>query len=79
MYIGRGGAPEGVLAACGCLGWRPCRPASGSGKMKTRWNGAARWELKIPKEADPSNDDLVKGDDAMFTATAISNYGGDVN
>lgn len=72
MYIGRGGAPEGVLAACGlkCLG----------GDMQARL---------VPENEDQAercrkmgiedtkkiltSDDLVKGDDCMFTATAITN------
>lgn len=72
MYIGRGGAPEGVLAACGlkCLG----------GDMQARL---------VPENEDQAErcrkmgiedtkkiltiDDLVKGDDCMFTATAITN------
>lgn len=72
MYISRGGAPEGVLAACGlkCLG----------GDMQARL---------VPENEDQAErcrkmgiedtkkiltiDDLVKGDDCMFTATAITN------
>ena len=72
MYIGRGGAPEGGLAACGvkCLG----------GDMQARL---------VPENEDQAErcrkmgiedtkkiltiDDLVKGDDCMFTATAITN------
>lgn len=72
MYIGRGGAPEGVLAACGlkCLG----------GDMQARL---------VPENEDQAErcrkmgiedtkkiltiDNLVKGDDCMFTATAITN------
>ena len=40
--------------------------------MKTRWNGAARWGIEDTKKI-LTIDDLVKGDDAMFTATAITN------
>ena len=72
MYIGRGGAPEGVLAACGlkCLG----------GDMQARLvpeneDQAERCQkmgIEDPKKI-LTIDDLVKGDDCMFTATAITN------
>lgn len=71
MYIGKGGAPEGVLAAAAlkCLG----------GDMQARlipYTDEERkrcWEMGI----DDINrvmtlDDLVKGDDCIFSATAIT-------
>lgn len=72
MYIGRGGAPEGVLAACGlkCLG----------GDMQARLvpeneNQAERCRKMGIEDTKKilTIDDLVKGDDCMFTATAITN------
>ena len=72
MYIGRGGAPEGVLAACGlkCLG----------GDMQARLvpeneDQAARCRKMGIEDTKKilTIDDLVKGDDCMFTATAITN------
>ena len=72
MYVGKGGAPEGVLgaAAVKCLG----------GDMQARLvpedEAQAHRCLKMGN-ADVikvlTQDDLVKGDDCMFTATAITN------
>ena len=72
MYVGKGGAPEGVLgaAAVKCLG----------GDMQARLvpedEAQAQRCLKMGI-ADVNKvltlDDLVKGDDCMFTATAITN------
>ncbi len=72
MYIGRGGAPEGVLAAVAvkCLG----------GDMQGRLYPEDEEQLKRCHEmgiADVNQvltlEDMVKGDDCMFTATAITN------
>ena len=72
MYIGRGGAPEGVLAAVAikCLG----------GDMQAKLCPEDDAQVKRCLEmgiADCNKvltlDDLVKGDDCMFTATAITN------
>ena len=72
MYIGRGGAPEGVLAACGlkCLG----------GDMQARLVPENEDQVERCRKMGIEDtkkiltiDDLVKGDDAMFTATAITN------
>ncbi len=72
MYIGRGGAPEGVLAAAAikCLG----------GDMQGRLCPEDESQVKRCLEmgiADCSRvltlDDMVMGDDCMFTATAITN------
>lgn len=72
MYVGRGGAPEGVLGAVAikCLG----------GDMQARLCPEDDAQVKRCLEmgiADCSKvltlDDLVKGDDCMFTATAITN------
>lgn len=72
MYIGRGGAPEGVLAAVAikCLG----------GDMQAKLCPEDDAQVKRCIEmgiADCNKvltlDDLVKGDDCMFTATAITN------
>lgn len=71
MYIGRGGAPEGVLAAAGlkCLG----------GDMQARLVPENEEEAERCRKMGISDtrqvltiDDLVKGDDCMFTATAIT-------
>jgi len=71
MYIGCGGAPEGVLgaAAIKCLG----------GDMQARLLPANAEQESRCREmglADPHRvlklDDLVKGNDVMFTATAIT-------
>ncbi len=71
MYIGRGGAPEGVLAAAGlkCLG----------GDMQARLAPENEEEAERCRKMGISDtrqvltiDDLVKGDDCMFTATAIT-------
>lgn len=72
MYIGRGGAPEGVLAAVAvkCLG----------GDMQGRLYPEDEEQLKRCHEmgiVDVNQvltlEDMVKGDDCMFTATAITN------
>ena len=72
MYIGRGGAPEGVLAACGlkCLG----------GDLQARLVPENEDQVERCRKMGIEDtkkiltiDDLVKGDDAMFTATAITN------
>lgn len=71
MVIGSGGAPEGVLAAVGlkCLG----------GDMQARLLPHNHEEITRLHEMgidDPSRvltlDDLVKGDDCIFSATAIT-------
>lgn len=71
MVIGSGGAPEGVLAAVGlkCLG----------GDMQARLlphNNEEITRLHAMGIDDPSRvlklDDLVKGDDCIFSATAIT-------
>lgn len=71
MYIGRGGAPEGVIAATAikCLG----------GDMQARLCPEDENQVKRCLEMGITDcgqvltlDDLVKGDDCMFTATAIT-------
>ena len=71
MVIGSGGAPEGVLAAVGlkCLG----------GDMQARLlphNNEEITRLHAMGMVDPDKvltlDDLVKGDDCIFSATAIT-------
>lgn len=71
MLIGQGGAPEGVLAAVGlkCLG----------GDMQARLLPHNEEEINRMRAMgieDPSRvftiDDLVKGDDCIFSATAIT-------
>lgn len=72
MYVGKGGAPEGVLgaAAVKCLG----------GDMQARLvpDDEAQVQRCLKMGIADVNkvltlDDLVKGDDCMFTATAITN------
>ena len=72
MYVGKGGAPEGVLgaAAVKCLG----------GDMQARLvpEDEAQVQRCLKMGIADINkvltlDDLVKGDDCMFTATAITN------
>ena len=72
MYVGKGGAPEGVLgaAAVKCLG----------GDMQARLvpEDEAQAQRCLQMGITDVNkvltlDDLVKGDDCMFTATAITN------
>lgn len=72
MYIGKGGAPEGVLGAVAvkCLG----------GDMQGRLvpDDEAQVKRCLSMGIKDVNkvltlDDLVKGDDCMFTATAITN------
>ena len=71
MYIGKGGAPEGVLAAAAikCLG----------GDMQARLCPEDDEQVKRCLEMGIcdcqqvlSLDDMVKGDDCMFTCTAIT-------
>ncbi len=71
MYIGSGGAPEGVLAAAAlkCLG----------GDMQTRLLPEDEEQVKRCIEMGITDynkvltiDDMVKGDDCMFTSTAIT-------
>lgn len=72
MYIGRGGAPEGVLAAAGlkCLGGdmqaRLC-PENEEQEERCHKMGISDVEQIL------TIDDLVKGDDVMFTASGITN------
>ena len=72
MYIGRGGAPEGVLAAVAvkCLG----------GDMQGRLFPEDEEQLRRCHEMGIIDvnqvltlEDMVKGDDCMFTATGITN------
>ena len=72
MYIGKGGAPEGVLAAAAikCLG----------GDMQARLCPEDDEQVKRCLEMGIcdcqqvlSLDDMVKGDDCIFSATAITN------
>ncbi len=71
MYIGKGGAPEGVLAAAAlkCLG----------GDMQARLCPESEEQLQRCYKMGIREinqvltiDDMVKGDDCMFTATAIT-------
>jgi fructose-1,6-bisphosphatase II len=71
MYIGKGGAPEGVLAAAAlkCLG----------GDMQARLCPESEDQLRRCQKMGIKDvhqvltiDDMVKGDDCMFTATAIT-------
>ena len=71
MYIGKGGAPEGVLAAAAikCLG----------GDMQARLCPEDDEQVKRCLEMGICDcqqvlrlDDMVKGDDCMFTATAVT-------
>lgn len=72
MYIGRGGAPEGVLAAVAvkCLG----------GDMQGRLYPEDEEQIRRCHEMGITDvnqvltlEDMVKGDDCMFTATGITN------
>lgn len=72
MYIGRGGAPEGVLAAVAvkCLG----------GDMQGRLYPEDEEQVKRCHAMGITDvnqvltlEDMVKGDDCMFTATGITN------
>lgn len=72
MYVGRGGAPEGVIGAVAlkCLG----------GDMQARLVTDNEEQVKRCLRMGISDvnkimtlDDLVRGDDCMFTATAITN------
>ena len=72
MYVGRGGAPEGVIGAVAlkCLG----------GDMQARLVAENEEQVKRCLRMGIANleevltlDDLVKGDDCMFTATGITN------
>ncbi|MDD4320668.1 MAG: class II fructose-bisphosphatase [Acidaminococcaceae bacterium] len=71
MYIGKGGAPEGVLAAAGlkCLGGdmqaRLC-PENDTEVARCLKMGIGDINRVLTIE------DLVKGDDCMFTSTAIT-------
>jgi fructose-1,6-bisphosphatase II len=71
LYVGIGGAPEGVIAAAAlkCLG----------GEMQARlvpedeeeYNRCVKMGLKDPRQI-LYMDDLVKGDDAIFAATGVT-------
>lgn len=72
MYVGRGGAPEGVLGAVAvkCLG----------GDMQCRLYPEDEAQIERCHKMGITDvnqvltlDDMVKGDDCMFTATAITN------
>ncbi|WP_337470573.1 class II fructose-bisphosphatase [Acidaminococcus fermentans] len=71
-YLGRGGAPEGVLAACGlkCLGGD--MPARLVPENEDQVERCRKMGIEDTKKI-LTIDDLVKGDDCMFTATAITN------
>ena len=71
MYIGKGGAPEGVLAAAaikrlgGDMQARLC-PEDDEQVKRCLEMGICDCQQVL------SLDDMVKGDDCMFTATAIT-------
>lgn len=72
MYIGKGGAPEGVLGAVAvkCLGGdMQGRLAPDNEEQIKRCHAMGIADVKKVLTLD----DLVKGDDCMFTATAITN------
>ena len=72
MYIGRGGAPEGVLAAAGlkCLGGdMQARLCPENEEQEERCHKMGISDVKQILTID----DLVKGDDVMFTASGITN------
>jgi len=72
MYIGRGGAPEGVLAATGlkCLGGdMQARLVPENDEQIERCHKMGIHDTKQVLTID----DMVKGDDCMFTATGITN------
>lgn len=72
LYVGSGGAPEGVLAAAAlqCIG------GSMLGRLIFRNNDeigrAERWGITDLKRIY-STDDLAKGDNVMFAATGVTN------
>lgn len=72
LYVGSGGAPEGVLAAAAlqCIG------GSMLGRLKFRNNDeigrAERWGIKDLNRVY-TTDDLAKGDNVMFAATGVTN------
>jgi len=72
LYVGSGGAPEGVLAAAAlqCIG------GSMLGRLKFRNNDeiarAERWGITDLNRIY-STDDLAKGDNVMFAATGVTN------
>jgi len=77
LCIGIGGAPEGVIAAAAlkCLG----------GEMQARlWPEDDKERIRCAQMGidDPSKilylDDLVKGNDAIFSATGVSMLGKDM-
>ncbi len=71
MYIGIGGAPEGVLAAVGlkCLGGdMQARLLPENAEQEARCHKMGITDLKHVLTID----DLVKGDDCMYTATAVT-------
>ncbi len=71
MYVGSGGAPEGVLAAAAlqCIG------GSMLGRLTFRNDDererADRWGIK-DLNAIYTTDDLAKGDNVMFAATGVT-------
>ena len=72
IYIGRGGAPEGVLAAAGlkCLGGdMQARLCPENEEQEERCHKMGISDVKQILTID----DLVKGDDVMFTASGITN------
>jgi len=78
MYIGRGGAPEGVIAAAAIK--------SLGGDMQGRLYPENEEQVKRCIEMGHTDykkklllDDMVKGDDCMFTATAITDCGAMLN
>lgn len=72
MYVGKGGAPEGVLgaAAVKCLGgdMQACLVPEDEAQVQRCLKMGIADVNKVL-----TLDDLVKGDDCMFTATAITN------
>lgn len=72
LYVGSGGAPEGVLAAAAlqCIG------GSMLGRLKFRNNDeigrAERWGITDLNRVY-TTDDLAKGDNVMFAATGVTN------
>ena len=73
MFVGRGGAPEGVISAAAlkCLGGEfqgILRPSNEEEKRRCmEMAGAGYWDRVL------TMDDLAKGDDIIFAATGVSN------
>ena len=75
VLVGVGGTPEGIVAACATAvhGRRDVRQAGAAGRAR---NAGRSWTPATTRAAVLTTSDLVRGDNAYFVATGVTD--GDV-